>query len=118
MKKLYMIAQYFQVPKNPRRTFTKEYGKDPNNLAFNESVIISRSVKNRDLSSANVILNITDKKVVKCNLRRDASYDDLYRYYKNNYPQYFQHLDVVEVTAEDTAESTVTQPTSEPVINS
>lgn len=103
MKKLYMIAHYYQVPKNPRLTAQKDFGKDSNNMAFNESVTIARNIKDRDLSSANVILNITDKKVVKCNLRQGAAFDDLYRYYKNNYPQYFQHLDVVDVTPESTA---------------
>ena len=96
-KKLYVVATYYKVPKYPSKTSQKDYSKDDNNWAFNENVEIARVIKNRDLAQANIILNLTDKRVEKCNMRPDASYDDLYRYFKNNYPQYFQYVDAVEV---------------------
>lgn len=112
MKKLYLIATYYKVPRYPKMTSRKGFGKDDANWAFNESVEVVRVVKNRDLAQANIILNITDSKVEKCNMREGASYDDLYRYFKTNYPQYFQHIEVmqppVEVTPETVAESTPT----------
>lgn len=93
MKKIYVIARYIQIPKNPKNTARKGFGQNPDNMAFNEAVIIARTIKNKDWNTANVILNITDEKVEKCNLKRDATYQDLYRYYKSNYPQYFHFMD-------------------------
>lgn len=117
MKKLYLVATYYKVPRNPRITSQKGFSKDDANWAFNESVEIVRTIKRRDQQQANIILNITDSRVEKCNMRADANYDELYRYFKNNYPQYFQHIEVmqppVEVTAEQAVETTAeTQPTA------
>ena len=108
-KKLYLIATYFKVPRYPKNSSQKGFSKDEANWAFNENVEIARVIKNRDLAQANIILNLIDKKVEKCNMRQDASYDDLHRYFKTNYPQYFQHIDLI-----DAMESTATeQPTQE-----
>jgi hypothetical protein len=95
-KKLYLTATYYRVPKANVRTNQKDFGKNDDNWVFNEQVAIVRSLKRRDQDYANIILNITDKKVQKCNMRENVGYDELYRYFKTNYPQYFQHIDAAD----------------------
>jgi hypothetical protein len=101
MKKLYVIARYYQVPKNKNRTFEKGFGKNSENMIFDESVAIARTIKTRDLTEANVILNLTDERVEKCNLRPDANFHDLLNYYQKNYPQYFQHTTPASATTDE-----------------
>ena len=78
-----------------------------------------RVLRRRDQTMANIILNISDKKVEKCNMRENVGYDELYRYFKANYPQYFSHIDMLEpapVVAEVLAEPApvVAEVTAEP----
>jgi hypothetical protein len=115
MKKLYLVATYYKVPRYPKMSSQKDFGKDQSNWAFNESVEIARTIKRRDQQQANIILNLTEQKVEKCNMRDDnPSYDELHRYFKNNYPQYFQHIDSLQPTVEVTAQAD--QPKSDPAV--
>ena len=94
-KKMYVVATYFRVPKEGANSSRKNFGKDDANWAFNESVQVTTGLKKRDITMANIILNVTDKQVEKCNMRPGVGYDELYSYFKTNYPKYFQHIDVL-----------------------
>lgn len=97
-KKLYLTATYYRVPAAGVNSSQKDFGKNDNNWTFNEQVEIVRTLKRRDQTMANIILNISDKKVEKCNMRENVGYAELYRYFKTNYPQYFSHIDMLEPT--------------------
>lgn len=92
-KSLHLLAFYTRVPRDPKKTHTKGYGKDENNYSYNEEVHFTKGLKDKDLLKAGVILNITEKKVVKCSMNSAAEFLDLYAYYKKNYPQYIQILE-------------------------
>ena len=94
-KKMYVVATYFRVPKEGTNSSRKNFGKDDANWAFNESVQVTTGLKKRDITMANIILNVTDKQVEKCNMRQGVGYDELYSYFKTNYPKYLQHIDVL-----------------------
>lgn len=102
-KKIFLSAYYFRRPAPKAQSQQKKFGEDPNNFVWDEKVEISTRIRNRDISMAGVILDITDGKVVKCTMGENREYSHLYEYYKKAYPQYFQHFEKqapVEVTAD------------------
>ena len=81
-KRVYLIARYTQVLKDPKQ-------KDRSNEAFqkNESVRLATSVKNKDYQEASVILDIGEQKVLK-NRFSERSFEDLFKYYALHYGDY------------------------------
>jgi len=92
-KDIHLLAFYVRVPKDPKKTHMKDFGKDESNFAYNEEVHVTLGLKDKDLLRANVIINVNQKKVIKCSLNPDADFLDLYSYYKKNYPQYLNVLE-------------------------
>ena len=66
MSKRYMTVTYVQ----------KVNGK------WDELTDFKDNLKTRDLTSARVILDLRDKKVVKNTINREAGYDDMLEFYK------------------------------------
>ena len=90
---LHLLAFYVRQPKDPKKTFVKDFGKDQNNWSYSESVHLTRGLRSKDLERAQVILNVSQQKVVKCTFNRDASFISLFNYFEKSYPQYFGALD-------------------------
>ena len=66
MSKRYMTVTYVQ----------KVNGK------WDELTDFKDNLKTRDLTSARVILDLRDKKIVKNTINREAGYDDMLEFYK------------------------------------
>lgn len=89
MKNLFVIAQYTRKPKNKNLTHKKGYFDDENNISYDEKVQIATKVRNSDLSMCQVILDMKNKKIVKNSFQSGKSYDELIKYYTENYEDYF-----------------------------
>ena len=88
-KDIYLVARYLRVPRDPTQTSKKGYVKDDKNISYTESVALTRGLKNRDIT-ANIILNLTQKRVEKCNFETNNGWEELAAYYAKAYPQYMK----------------------------
>lgn len=85
---IYLVAYYYQKPSNHRvRTQIAGWMKDQKNVSWDEQVSITRNLRNRDLSTARVILDLTKQKVVRNSWNSDSSFADMFEYFVKNYPE-------------------------------
>ena len=90
MRNIYVIAQYSKKPKNPRMTIKAGYMADEDNFRYDEKVQIATKLKPNDLTMSQVILDLKNKKILKNSFQSDKTYDDLIKYYTENYDEYFR----------------------------
>lgn len=86
-KKVYLVAKYFARPKNRKMTSVKGYMKDPDNIAWDEQVGITLGIKERDMNTAKIVLNITDQKIERNGFQTDKSFMELFEYFYNASPK-------------------------------
>lgn len=86
-KGIYLVAQYFQKPKDHVNTSVKGWMNDPANIRYDEKVAIVRGLKNRDLN-AQIVLNLGEKKVERNSFNGTKDFDEIFRYFFENYDKY------------------------------
>jgi len=91
MKSLYVVASYTKKPRNPKLTVKPGYMLQDSNITYDERVQIVAKIKTKDLLMSQVILDMGAKKVIKNSFRSEKSYDELIKYYTDNYDQYFRN---------------------------
>lgn len=83
---MYLIAYYYMRPKHQRvRTNVSGWIKDKDNVTWDEQIALSTKLKDRDISSAKVILNLTEKKVFMNSWTGDRDFDSLFDHYYKHY---------------------------------
>lgn len=94
MKKtnIYLIAQYVTRPRDPRKTHIAGYMKDPNNFQYDERVQISTRLRNQDLYTAKVILNLSTKTVDKNSFNNNKNFDEMFKYFFKGYYKYITEV--------------------------
>lgn len=113
MKPIYLVAYYFQKPANPRvKTARPGWMKEQNNVSWDEQVGITRYLKNRDITTAKVILDLANRKVVKNDWKRGQEFDELFEYFHRGYPE--QTTKIMEQLHPEFSQPAVTV-SSEPV---
>lgn len=63
---------------------------------IDEQVEISKNVKDRDLQTANIIMDFAEKKIIKSIIqgqRIDTDWDKLLEHYRQVYPDYIDQLE-------------------------
>ena len=75
-KKFFIVARHTQSLRNSKRP--------DQGFVTNESIMITKNVKNRDYSEAAIILDVAQGKVIK-NRYNDRSFEDLYVYFVTHY---------------------------------
>ena len=91
-KHIYLVAYYSAKPKDPKRTKERGYMTDPANFDYDESINITRGLKNRDNVSAQVILNLNEQRVVKNTFNENRDFPVLLAHYQEGYPKYVNPL--------------------------
>ena len=91
---IYLLARYYKVPRDPRQTSNRDYMKNPENFAWDENVKFARTLRKNDLSDHNVVLNIFDQRVEKCNMpdMTNMDYQQMFAFYYANYQSYFDRM--------------------------
>jgi hypothetical protein len=77
------------------RYLTITYVKRPNGQ-LDEQVQVSNKLRERDLTTCNIILDFKEKKVEKCvieGVRTETHWDTMYGYYQQIYPAIFERLE-------------------------
>jgi len=87
-----LVAFYHLKPKNPNKTKDAGYMTNPDNIAMDESINITRGLKTRDQLSARVILNLSKETVVRNTFNDGRDYASLLAHYQEGYPQYINPL--------------------------
>jgi hypothetical protein len=89
MSKLFLVAYYYQRPSEKRvRTNRSGWMNNEKNVAFDEQVALTKNLSNRDYDMAKVILDMVHKKVIKNGWNTTKSFDDMFLYFHEGYPQY------------------------------
>lgn len=91
-KDIYLLAFYHIKPKDPGKTKIVGYMKDMANLDFDESINITRGLKDKDSVGAKVILNLTKQQVVKNGWNENKDFPELLGHYQEGYPKYINPL--------------------------
>jgi hypothetical protein len=84
-KDVYITAKYYAKPRNPRQTYKVGYMKDDANIQHDETIDVTLGLKNKDLESARIILNVSKQVITKNSFGGDKTFHDLFSYfYLNN----------------------------------
>lgn len=94
MKKsnIYLVAQYVTRPRDPRKTHIAGYMKDPNNFQYDERVQITTRLRNQDLYTAKVILNLSTRTVDKNSFNNNKNFDEMFKYFFKGYHKYITEV--------------------------
>ncbi len=88
MKGIFLIAKYTQRPKNPNMTHLKGYMQDSGNWQWDEQVQVANKVRTKDITDAQVILNLVDGEVVRNGLSNNRDFPALFKHFYKDYEQY------------------------------
>lgn len=85
-KNIYLVAKYIGRPRDPKRTSQRGYINNPENMIYDEQVHIVRGLRNKDIDNQ-VILDLTDEKIIKNSFKSDTTFEDLFSYYHEGYSE-------------------------------
>jgi len=86
-KNIYLVAQYMMKPQPHVNTSKKGWMDNPENVRFDEQVSFARGLRPRDMT-AQVILDLSSKQVERNTFKTDKSFDEIFRYFLENYTDY------------------------------
>lgn len=86
-KSIYLVAQYFKKPRDPKQSHVKGYMSNPENIRWDEKVDITRGLKNKDIN-CQVVINLSDKVVEKNTFGDNKDFDSMFEYFFTGYSQY------------------------------
>lgn len=84
---IYLIAKYQARPKDPKQTSKAGYMTNPENIEYDEQVYITRGLRDKDAEN-NVVLNLTEEKIVKNSFNSGTSFADMFEYFYEAYSEY------------------------------
>lgn len=85
-KKVYLVAYYFMRPKNQRvKTHIAGWLKNENNISWDEQIALTTKLKEKDLTTAKVIMNLSDRVVIRNSVNNNKDFNELFDHYYKNY---------------------------------
>jgi hypothetical protein len=82
---IYLIVQYVGKPKNPRMTSQPGYISNPENIMYEETIMVSRGLKSRDRQNGHVVLNLTEELLVKNTFSDEKDFTKLLAHYVDGF---------------------------------
>jgi hypothetical protein len=86
-KGIYLVAKYFMKPQAHVNTSKAGWMDNPENIRWDEQMLVTRGLKPKD-NSAQVILNLSEKSVVRNTFTQGKTFDEVFIYFLNGYSQY------------------------------
>ncbi len=90
---MHLTSTYYIRPKNNFNTSSTNFFSNPDNLVIDETVSLVKNLRMTDLKRANLVLDLKNKKVLKCRRYRmgkdmviNPDYQKLYDFFKDIYP--------------------------------
>jgi hypothetical protein len=101
-------------PKSSARTQRAGWMANPGNISYDESIAIARKLKPRDHQTSKIILDFTDRRVIKNTWNDDKSFEELFSYFYQGYPNYINPIlkelgYEIETTSNDVPTANVTE---------
>jgi hypothetical protein len=88
IKDIHLIAFYVQKPRAGVQTQIAGWNKNPDNFQYDERIEFTKGLSSKDRQYAGVILNLNEKKIVYNKFGDGKTFDDLFKYFLEGYPQY------------------------------
>jgi hypothetical protein len=79
-------------PKDPKRTKEAGYMSNIDNIEYDESINITKGLKQRDELNAKVILDLTNQTVKKNTFNNNKDFPSILAHYQEGYPKYLNPL--------------------------
>lgn len=121
-KSVYLVAYYTQKPKHGRvNTAEKGWMNNADNVAWDEQINIALKLKNKDLTMAKVILDLSERTVYRNGWNNGKSFDDLFEHFYTGYQKYLDpviHQLGYEMVPNGTPEAEVTEVKTSETISS
>jgi len=89
---IYLIASYSIKPKSGVRTQRAGWMDNTNNVSYDEGIAIARRIKTRDLQMSKIILDFTERKIVKNGWGDGRTFEELFSYFYQGYPNYINPI--------------------------
>jgi len=86
------LAYYVSRPKDPKMTRIAGYSNQPNNMDYEESINITRGLRDRDLISASVVLNLSQKTVVRNGFNSNRDFPSWLAHFQESYPEHINPI--------------------------
>ena len=87
-KGIFLVAQYYKKPQPHVNTSKKGWMDNPDNVQWDEQINIAIKLKNRDLSMAKVILDLSNQTVYRNGWNNGKSFEDLFEHFYDGYQKY------------------------------
>ena len=88
VKDMHLLAYYLTRPRDPKQTHIPGYMKDPANIVYDERIEFTVGINGKDQRYAGVVLNLAKKSVVYNKFGDNKTFDELFKYFLDGYPQY------------------------------
>jgi hypothetical protein len=88
---IYIVATYYKKPKDHVNTSKAGWMKDPNNIRYDEQVVITKGIGKKE-TQAHVIVNLSKKSVERNTLNNNKDFDLLFQYFFTNYSKYITEV--------------------------
>ena len=120
IKDIHLLAFYVQKPRAGVQTQIAGWNKNPNNFQYDERIEFTKGLSGKDRQYAGVILNLNEKKIVYNKFGTQKTFDEMFKYFLEGYPQYviqtMAQLDMAYleqfIPKEETVEETPDETTS------
>lgn len=89
MNNLYLVAYYYQKPSGRHvRTARPNWMKQEGSTSWDEQVALTKNLKNKDYTTAKIILDMVNKRVLKNDWGTTKDFGEMFLYFHRGYPQY------------------------------
>ena len=88
IRDIHLIAFYVQKPRAGVQTQVAGWNKNPDNFQYDERIEFTRGLSGKDRQYAGVILNLAEKTIVYNKFGDKKTFDDLFKYFLEGYPEY------------------------------
>ena len=85
----YLLATYVARPRKPRQTAQAGYINNPDNIQYDENLVIVRGWRDRYLKHS-VVLDLTNEKVVKNSFTPGKTFEELFEHYHEGFGEYIE----------------------------
>ena len=88
-KTVYLVAYYTCKPKNKYiNTSAKGWMDNLDNVSWDEQIGITLRLKPKDLTTAKVVLNLSNRTVYRNSWKTDKSFNELFEHFYTGYQKY------------------------------
>jgi hypothetical protein len=88
IKDIHLLAFYVQKPRAGVQTQIAGWTRNPDNYQYDERIEFTKGLSGKDRQYAGVILNLQTKTIVYNKFGTTKTFDDLFKYFLEGYPQY------------------------------